>query len=70
LKHIVAGGTEGDFIHLEYAGRRPPEPPVDRINPRREIHWRRRRTGRRSRGSGSQAWAKRTEEGQAPATIL
>ena len=20
LKHIVAGGTEGDFIHLEYAG--------------------------------------------------
>jgi transcription-repair coupling factor (superfamily II helicase) len=32
LKHIVAGGTEGDFIHLEYAGGDRYYLPVDRIN--------------------------------------
>jgi transcription-repair coupling factor (superfamily II helicase) len=32
LKHIVAGGTEGDFIHLEYAGGDRLYLPVDRIN--------------------------------------
>jgi len=32
LKHIAAGGTEGDFIHLEYAGGDRYYLPVDRIN--------------------------------------
>jgi transcription-repair coupling factor (superfamily II helicase) len=32
LKHIQAGGTEGDFIHLEYAGGDRLYLPVDRIN--------------------------------------
>ena len=32
LKHIAAGGTESDFIHLEYAGGDRYYLPVDRIN--------------------------------------
>ncbi len=32
LKHLRAGGTEGDFIHLEYAGGDRYYLPVDRIN--------------------------------------
>jgi len=32
LRHMVAGGTEGDFIHLEYAGGDRYYLPVDRIN--------------------------------------
>jgi transcription-repair coupling factor (superfamily II helicase) len=32
LKHIAAGGTEADFIHLEYAGGDRYYLPVDRIN--------------------------------------
>ncbi len=32
LKHMLAGGTEGDFIHLEYLGGDRYYLPVDRIN--------------------------------------
>jgi len=32
LKHLTAGGTEGDFLHLEYAGGDRYYLPVDRIN--------------------------------------
>jgi transcription-repair coupling factor (superfamily II helicase) len=32
LKHLVAGGTEGDYIYLEYAGGDRYYLPVDRIN--------------------------------------
>ena len=32
LKHLRAGGTEGDFLHLEYAGGDRYYLPVDRIN--------------------------------------